>query len=60
MTEDNAQAFKTVKLPRWDGKKSTFQTWYTRFTAYAGVFGFAKALSEDSNIPESEGIKVDS
>ena len=59
MADEGSFAFKTVKLPRWDGKQGTFQTWYARFKAYAGVFGFSKALEVDTDMPINEGVTLD-
>lgn len=60
-------AAKSMKLPLWNGKESTFQVWWTRLVAYALVYGFHKALvgteknllpdKEDDVVPDSDAGK---
>jgi hypothetical protein len=40
----------------FDGKPEKFQVWWTRLRAYAGVFGFIKALAKggESEMPGTE------
>lgn len=54
-------AVKSLKLPSFDGEHKSFQVWWTRFMAYAGVFGFAKALREggESIMPRTDETAID-
>lgn len=52
---------KSVKLPLFDDVASKFQVWWTRFRAYAAVFGFVTALTNggDPRMPATENSIID-
>ena len=54
-------AVKSLKLPTFDGKKEKFQTWWTRLTARASVFGFREALTlgGENDMPERDSAVLD-
>ena len=54
-------AVKSIRLPMFDGKPEKFQVWWTRFRAYAGVFGFIKALKKggETALPPTEDALLD-
>ena len=56
-----AKEIKNVVLPLFDGKDENFQDWWTKFKAYAGVYGFAKAIKTEpeANLPEVEDDDLD-
>ena len=58
---ENQKLEKTVKLPTFDGKRSSFQIWWTRFLAYATVFMFRQALviGGESKLPQTEDEVLD-
>jgi hypothetical protein len=47
-------------VPKWDGKAKTFQLWWVRFTAFATVHKFSKALgaARESGMPASEDAVI--
>jgi hypothetical protein len=56
-----SSAVKSLKLPTFDGKKDKFQTWWTKFTAHASVFGFREALiiGGESDMPVRDTAALD-
>jgi hypothetical protein len=59
MSETSSE--KGVKLPTFDGDYKKFQMWWTRFSAYATVYKFWQALTdEDDDVrPSSEDEELD-
>ena len=51
----------TLTLPTFNGNDKKFFVWWTRFQAYAVIFGFKKALTdEDDKVrPPSEDTELD-
>ena len=52
---------KSVRLPTFDGTEKSFQIWWTRFEAYASVYGFASAIKigGDPHLPATEATVID-
>ena len=57
---DNSAA-RLLKLPVFDGKHAKFQIWWTRFKAYAVVFGYAGAvkIGGEADMPPTEATFLD-
>jgi hypothetical protein len=55
MTDHPEVTMKSVKVPSFNGKRDSFQTWWIRFTAYADAYGFLSALSSkpEEYLPET-------
>jgi hypothetical protein len=45
MSDSTDATMKSVKVPTFNGKTEAFQTWWTRFKAFANAYGFLPALS---------------
>ncbi len=52
---------KSAQLPAFTGSRQDFQTWWMRFKAYAGVWGFLEALMPggDADMPVSAAVVFD-
>ena len=52
---------KLLRLPLFDGKYSKFQIWWTRFKAYAAVYGYAAALKigGKDDLPSTDDEELD-
>ena len=52
---------KTVSIPLFSGEQEKFQIWWMRFTAFATVKKFKKALKEggDSDLPPRHDSRID-
>ena len=50
MSEGN----KSVILPMFSGKDDEFQTWWTKFMAFATAKGVAQALKKEADLPASQ------
>ena len=56
MGDDEKVAAGRVTLPKFNGKRDAYMTWWMRFMAYAAVIGFAQSIQDnkDPNLPEKE------
>jgi hypothetical protein len=52
---------KSAQLPAFTGQRQDFQTWWIRFQAFAGVWGFSSALipGGDTDMPVSDAVVLD-
>jgi hypothetical protein len=52
---------KAIKLPTFDGKKKSFQLWWSRFMAFAVIQRFARALVSggEKDLPDKEDEVLD-
>ena len=59
MSDDNVQT--SIVLPKFKGAHQDFQTWWTRFLAFARVHQFIQALSEtkEKDMPAKETTVID-
>ena len=57
----SGESSKSVKLPYFDGTKSKFQLWWTRFQAYARVYKFSQALKSGGEtwLPDTEATEIE-
>ena len=54
--EEDRKLVNSVRLPLFDGKRSSFRIWWTRFMAFATVYLFraALALGGEAALPATE------
>ena len=55
MSEGN----KSVILPLFSGKDDEFQTWWTKFMAFATAKGVAQALKREAELPATRDEDLD-
>jgi hypothetical protein len=58
---DNEYVSRKVTLPKFGGAHKDFQTWWTRFLAFAAVYQFMQALTgtPETDLPSSDAAVID-
>ena len=54
-----SEANKSVILPLFSGKDDEFQTWWTKFMAFATAKGVNKALKKEAELPATQDEEFD-
>ena len=60
--KEEMETGSTMKMytPVFDGEDKSYQMWWAKFKAYAGVQGFTQALAgREANLPATEGAQLD-
>ena len=50
---------RAVKLPLFDGQAKNFAIWWLRFSSYAVVYKFQKALKDGDDMPDNEDEEIE-
>ena len=58
MVDEEKVTAGKVTLPKFNGKKDAYMTWWMRFMAYAAVIGFTQSI-QDSKDPDLPGKEND-
>ena len=62
MSDDDKMISGKVQLPKFNGERKDFVTWWMRFQAYAAVVGFTQSIQKtrDGDLPLLEAQTLDS